>query len=201
MKYAWLAIEREYGSGGNEVGEKVSELLGIPCYGREILDMAAQRTNRRPEDIEHLEEKVTGSFMYSLFLMTQVNTGREERLTEADKLTLAEDDIVRELYRKEPCVFVGRGAAGVLYNEPKVLKVFIHADKDTRAKRAVEKYGDDRNTVIKKLEKMDKRRENFYHINSEKKWKDEDNYHMVLDSGKLGIETCAKIIAEIMKQP
>lgn len=199
MKYAWLAIEREYGSGGDEVGRKVAELLGIPCYGREILDMAAERFNKRPEDIEHLEEKATGSFMYSLFLMSQINSGKDERLTEGDRLTLAEDGIVRELFGKESCVFVGRGAARVLADEKKVLKVFIHADKEQRAARAIEKYGDSADSVMKKLDKMDKRRENYYNVNSESKWKDEDSYHMMLDSGKLGIENCAKVIAELMR--
>lgn len=199
MKYAWLAIEREYGSGGDEVGRKVAEMLGIPCYGREILNIAAERTNRRPEDIENLEEKVTGSFMYSLFLMSQINSGKAERLTETDKLNLEEDNIVRELFRKEPCVFVGRGAAGILSEEEKVLKVFIHADKEKRAERAVKYYGESAESVTKKLDKMDKRRENYYHANSQKKWKDENNYHMILDSGKLGVEACSRIIAEIMK--
>ena len=81
----------------------------------------------------------------------------------------------------------------------KVLKVFIRADKEKRAERAVIYYGECAECVTKKLDKMDKRRENYYHANSQKKWKDEDNYHMILDSGKLGVEACSRIIAEIMK--
>ena len=37
MKYNYIAIEREYASGGSEIGKKVSDILNIPCYGREYL--------------------------------------------------------------------------------------------------------------------------------------------------------------------
>ena len=37
MKYNIIAIEREYASGGNEIGERVAGKLDIPCYGQEVL--------------------------------------------------------------------------------------------------------------------------------------------------------------------
>ena len=38
-----ITIEREYASGGREVGELVAKQLGIPFYNREILEMASER--------------------------------------------------------------------------------------------------------------------------------------------------------------
>ena len=69
-KIAIITIEREYASGGSEIGKRVSQRLGIPVYGHEILEMAAKRGNTTPEYIEHLEETDTNSLLYSCLLYT-----------------------------------------------------------------------------------------------------------------------------------
>ena len=43
MKYRYITIEREYGSGGTQIGKKLGEVCNVPFYGREILE------NRGPE--------------------------------------------------------------------------------------------------------------------------------------------------------
>ena len=52
--YKIIAIEREYASGGSEIGERLAAKLGIPCYGREILERAAQARGTTPEQIVHM---------------------------------------------------------------------------------------------------------------------------------------------------
>ena len=37
-----ITIEREYASGGREVGELVAKQLGIPFYNREILEISGK---------------------------------------------------------------------------------------------------------------------------------------------------------------
>ena len=37
-----ITIARGFGSGGKEIGLKLSEELGIPCYDRQILTMASE---------------------------------------------------------------------------------------------------------------------------------------------------------------
>ena len=47
-----LAIEREFGSGGREIGMRVAELAGIPYYDGELLIKAAEAQGvsiRRPD--------------------------------------------------------------------------------------------------------------------------------------------------------
>ena len=63
-----ITIEREYASGGREIGKKVAEELGIPFYNREILEMAAERCSVSPEYLENAEEAAPKSFLYSLML-------------------------------------------------------------------------------------------------------------------------------------
>ena len=38
MKFRYITIEREYGSGGTKIARTLSEVSGVPCYGEEILE-------------------------------------------------------------------------------------------------------------------------------------------------------------------
>ncbi|MFQ7118998.1 MAG: cytidylate kinase family protein [Intestinibacter sp.] len=38
-----ITISREYGSGGGEIGRKLSKALGIPCYDKELLTIAPKK--------------------------------------------------------------------------------------------------------------------------------------------------------------
>lgn len=58
MKYKVIAIEREYASGGSEIGEKLGEKLGIPCYGHEILEKGAAKLNVSVEYLRNAEENI-----------------------------------------------------------------------------------------------------------------------------------------------
>ena len=56
MKYHIITIEREYASGGSEIGTRVGLQLDIPCYGKEVLERAAEKMNTVPERLVQLEE-------------------------------------------------------------------------------------------------------------------------------------------------
>ena len=37
MSHRIITIEREYASGGREIGEMIAERLGIPCYNLSLI--------------------------------------------------------------------------------------------------------------------------------------------------------------------
>lgn len=39
-----ITIGREYGAGGRSVAKRISDLLGIPHYDKEIIQLAAEKT-------------------------------------------------------------------------------------------------------------------------------------------------------------
>ena len=51
-----ITIERQYGSGGREVARILSERLGIPCYGRELLAVTAADNGISIEELKKLDE-------------------------------------------------------------------------------------------------------------------------------------------------
>ncbi len=192
MKFNYIAIEREYASGGSEIGRKVSEILHIPCYGREIVELTAKRRNVSVEYIEELEENTSGSFLYSLYRMSDV-TGSP---TESEAVNVEEINVIRELAGNGPAVFVGRSAAVALHQKYNVLKVFVHASEEFREKRASEVYGIEKSSVKSVIRSYDKRRAAYYKANFGREWKDYGSYDLVLDSSVLGTDKCAAAIAQ-----
>ncbi len=195
MEYQIVAIEREYATGGQDIGAKVGEMLGIPCYGRDILQMAAQEWNTEAEYIEHLEENFTNSLLYSIGMAARAAAGQGDGLSEEGRLFLTENQIVERLAMEGPCVFVGRCAGWALRRRTDVLHVFIYGSQKYRMQRAVEAYGISPREAENTLKRFDKRRAGFYEANTARKWRDRQHYHMMLDSSKLGVDVCAKMIA------
>ena len=68
---------------------------------------------------------------------------------------------------------------------------------DFRAKRIVDVYGEREETPKKRLADKDKRRKTYYRFYTDMEWGDVTNYDIALDSGKIGIERCAEIIASL----
>ena len=198
MRYHVIAIEREFASGGQEIGQRTAERLGIPCYGREILKMAAEKMGRPGAYLEELEEKATGSFMYSMYCLAGLSKG--ESLSRESQLFLAEAEIIHRL-TQTPAVIVGRCAAHPLKDRGDVLRVFIHADDAFRKRRAGEIYGIPAQKEAEVIKRADRRRSSYYRTNTGKDWRDNGNYHIVLDSGLLGIERCVDILEACWGSP
>ena len=198
-KFNIIAIERQYASGGRKVGKLVAQQLGIPYYGREILQMAAERNGQTADYIEHLEESATSGLFYSFMMAYKSTRGDFEMLSPEDMLLYTETEVIRDLAADGPCVMIGRSAGCILKDRKDVLRVFIYAEDEARIQRAVEQYGVPAKDAQATLRRFDKRRANFYSVNYSLKWEDKAGYHMMLDSGKLGMEACAALILEAVK--
>ena len=114
-----------------------------------------------------------------------------------DYLWAIQRRIILELGQKENCVIVGRCADAILEGSADLLKVFVHADFEKRAKRIVEKYGETEEPTEKRLRDKDKRRALYYQFYTDLEWGNMNHYHIILDSGSLGIEKCVDVIASL----
>lgn len=197
MKYHIITIEREYASGGNEIGERVAKRLGVPCYGQEVLSRAARLMHTVPERLLHLEENTSNSLLFSLGMAAKVMTGERDGLSEEGALYVTEERVIKDMALQGPCVIVGRCAGWILRERSDVLRIFIHADRQFREKRAVEDYGIPVDRAENTLKRYDRRRANFYHANTCMKWDDKKGYHLVMDSSAVGIAQCVQVICDL----
>ena len=196
MKKTIITIERQYGSGGSNIGKLTAEKLGINCYNRQILEMTAQRCGIAPEYLESAEENVPTSFLYSLLLSANPARTMEENLPLSDKVFLMESRIINEIADNEKSfVLVGRCGSYIL-EEKGCFSVYIYADPEYRIKRAIEQYDINENKAESVMKKADKRRETFYNVNTGRVWQDKDQYALCLNSAQLGDELCAELIVK-----
>ena len=196
-----ITIERQYGSGGHLIGEKLAESLGIPFYDSELIKVAAKESGICEEIFESFDEKPTTSFLYSL-VMDPYSLGYNSNsfdLPLNHKVFLAAFDTIKELASKGPCVFVGRCADYVLKDNPNVVSVFVHADEKFCLDRAMERNSMTETEMKKYIEKTDKFRGDFYRYHTGHEWADARNYDLCLNSGKLGFQKCVEEIKAYIK--
>lgn len=195
--YHVIAIERLYASGGNEIGKRLADALGYKLYDRNILTESAKNLQIPAIYIESLEETSSGGFIFNLTKSTPFGGGPSEKdLPMADKLFAEEKNIIEKAANEGGCIIVGRAASYILKDRDDCLKVFIHADTETRMKRAIEKEGIKQSEVENTMKKYDKRRKDFYNSVTKWEWGNPNYFDMCLNSGNLGIELCTKLLIE-----
>ena len=190
MAHKIITVSREFGSGGRTVGKHVAEKLGIPCYDNELLEKIAEESGLAKEYIaERGEYTPKGGWLATAFADRSVNG-----LSVQDYLWTVQRKLILEIAEKENCVIVGRCADYILEGKADLLKVFIHSPMDMRAERIVKLYGETDEAPEKRLRDKDKRRASYYQFYTDMEWGRAQNYHVSLDSGKLGIDKCVEII-------
>ncbi|MBQ6786809.1 MAG: cytidylate kinase-like family protein [Lachnospiraceae bacterium] len=199
--YKIITMEREFASGGNEIGRRVAKKLGIELYDRNILIEAAKRLEIPAIYVEQLEETAPGSIIFNLSKTAIGGSHKNSsNLPMAERLFLEEKKIIEEIVEKQDCVIVGRCASYILKERPDCLKVFVHADKEYRLRRAVEAEKLSKNEAEEFLRKSDKRRSGFFNAHTGWKWGDMEHFDICLDSGSLGIDCCVDVLSGMMKK-
>jgi cytidylate kinase len=199
MKIKYLAIEREYGSGGTEIAKKIAANIGVCCYGKQILENVSKTLDMSVDEIEKYEENVTGSFMYTLYMMAQAHNGNSDMLTKEGKIFIAEQSEIQKIAKQGSAIFLGHCASEALKEEKGVIKVFIRcSDNKQKQERIIQDYGIPKAQTDYVRERFDRKRANYYHANTNHKWKDFSNYDIVLDSAVLGIEGCAALLGVLL---
>lgn len=200
MRFRYITIEREYGSGGTKIARSLAEAVGVPCYGHEILEAVAKKQGIPVERINQYEEKATGSLLYAMFVMNRVQTGDPNMLTAEGKVFLDEQLEIRRLSTKGPAIFLGHCASEALRDQKNLIKVFIHSeDENVVKKRITEDYGIAPEEVESTRRFYNKKRAGYFRANTGNDWKDLKNYDVVLDSAKLGIEGCVNVLKGIFE--
>ena len=175
-----ITIGRECGSGGRHIGQALAEKLGIKCYDKELLNLAAKESGLCKELFETHDEKPTSSFLYSLVMDTYslgyTNSAYMD-MPINHKIFLAQFDTIKNLADKESCVIIGRCADYALAERHKIT--------ESQAKDL--------------MIKTDKKRSSYYNYYSSKRWGDSKSYDLCMNSSKIGYDGVVKMIQEFAK--
>ena len=188
-----ITISREFGSGGHEIGAKLAEKLSVPLYDKEIIDKAAEQTGLSAEYIAEHEQRYTSSLMFNLAMGNYSRTGE---LPLHDQIDIVQSEIIRNYAKEGSCVIVGRCADYVLEDDFECLNVFIYAPDEVKLERITERYSGDARTAAKLIKETNRMRSKHYNSFTGKIWGDRQNYDLMLNSGRLGIDGCVEMIIQ-----
>ena len=192
-----IAIGRQFGSSGHDIGKILAEKLGYDFYDAEIIRMTAGTTGYTPEFIRKNEEIMTNSLLYDLVNQMYLNTDRQDEAPK-DKIFEAECQVVRNLAKKGNCVIVGRCADYVLRNYVNCLKVFFSAPLESRIKRVAQRQNISEGEAKATVQKNEKLRADNYRYYTRRMWGAAGNFDISLNTD-LGEEYIVNCISRAMK--
>ena len=199
-----ITIGRECGSAGRLIGQKLAADLGVKCYDKELLTLAAKNSGLCEELFKTHDEKPTSSFLYSLVMDTYslgYNTSAYMDMPINHKIFLAQFDTIKKLAEEESCVIVGRCGDYVLRSHPDLIDVFICADMEDRVRRIMDRYSFSERDAVNAIKSTDRRRKNYYENYTKRKWGSIESHQMLLNISKLGMDKTVRIIKGIYETP
>lgn len=193
-----ICISREYGSGGKEVGEKLSEQLGIPCFDKELLVRAAVEHSVTEESITAVDEQPANwssmGFPRGIRNPYKIRFDHDSFYVINDKVFHMLAETIRNLAAEGSCIIVGRAAEEVLKDDPDRISVFIHAKLDDRVKRIMALEHVDADQAEQMIRKIDKKRAEFNNTYSKEKWGICSSYDLSISTSLFGIDGAVKVI-------
>lgn len=198
-----ITFARGFGTGGKEIASLLAKDLGIHCYENRILTLASQMSGLDEKLFQSVNEKVRDNGGFSSFLKglprTKSYIARNEKFVSDDKLFEIQSDIIRNLAETESCVIVGKCADYILRDKPNVVSIYIEAPRAFCMKRTMEKMGVTKEVAAATIEQTDKFRADYYkYYTKGNYWTNPVNYDMTLNSEKIGIEDCVKLIKQYL---
>ena len=190
-----ITISREFGSGGQFIGEEVAKKLGIAYYDKNIINEIAEKSGLSPEYIQENAELSPKKGLFAYAFAGRDVTGKSVE----DLVYEAQRKVILELAEKESCVIIGRNADYILKDRDDVLNVFIHGDTPEKIQRITRLYNVEEQKAVKMMVDIDKRRMANYNFYTDQKWGKASNYTLCLNSSQLGYDRCEKIIVECSK--
>ena len=202
---AIVTISRQYGSGGSEVAERVARLLGWQLYDNAVVDSVAARlgisaaeVSAREERRPSLAERIASAITLSAPEMMPTVGDPAASLTE-ERLVAVTSRVMEEAVQSGPAVIVGRGAQCLLAARTDALHVFCYAPIEALMAYAVAKLGVRPEDARRTVTEMNAQREDYVKRHWKREWRDLANYHLCLNTGWLGTEAAADLIAMVAR--
>ena len=198
-----VTFARGFGSGGKEIASMLAKDLGIHCYENRILTLASQMSGLDEKLFLDINERVRGNGGFTSFLRglprSRQYIARNEKFVSDDRLFEYQSLIIHNLADQESCVIVGKCADYVLRDRQNVVSIYIEAPRAFCLERTMQKMKVSADVAAATIENTDKYRADYYkYYTHGNYWTNPVNYDMTLNSEKVGIERCVKVIEEYM---
>ena len=192
-----ITIARSYGSGGRTLGKLLAKELGINYYDRELIRMASDESGINEALFGEVDEKLKKSPLFRIVKRTyrgEIIPPESGEFVSDDNLFNYQAKVIRQLAEAESCVIIGRCADYVLKEFDHVISLFFYAPREDCIRRVQEISSEPEKEIIKKIEKTDKYRAEYYRYYTGKEWNDARNYDFCLNTTSMSYEKLVEVV-------
>lgn len=189
-----ITVDREFGSGGRELGKRLADALNIPCYDQEVIEEVAKLHGLDPHHVEHISE----TDIHTVYPRT---IGRHFAIphfasNDTVKVAIAQQEVVKKLAGQGDCVIVGHGADIVLWGE-KTMNIFVYADHASKLERCLSRAaeGETETDICRQMKLIDKNRAIYHELLTDTKWGRKESYHLCINTSGRNIKTLVPLLA------
>lgn len=193
-----VTITRQFGSLGRPIARKMSELLGVEYYDRDIVDQAAQKLKLPVSLVNEQEEKavkqVKNPFSRMMFPLGKGTSNTQDEIFEA------QENIIKFLAERESCIIVGRCSDFILSDVKNAIHIYIYASYEARLKHCIEDLHMEESEARSMMKSVDEAR-NSYHMQYAGYLPDDRRHKDILiDSSLFGVDGTAEFLAEAVQK-
>ena len=200
-----IAINREVGSGGHAIGEKLAERLGVKFYDKALVHELTEKFNL---SVEELEEVRSSKFnWWNNFVQNYLNRYNVEQrfdvesfVATTDNIFRVESDFLKRLAEDESCVIAGRSGFYIFRDHPNALKIFIRSSMAKRIERMMNVRKMSEQQAVAAIEKFDKGREAYTKKFSGTSRYDARNYDLVIDVSEMTEDQVVDLIMDYINK-
>lgn len=204
MKIRIVTVEREYGSGGAAIAERLARRLGWQLWDRDLTSEIAREAKVTREAVHRCDERVDPliSRLFSVYARGSYERTlpvTETRHFNTDAMVAMLHKVIEQVASKGECVIVGRGSPYILRNRPDAFHVFIYAPDDEKLRR-LRNIGQSEKESLQLIQDVDRERASFIRHYFHKEWPHRPLYNLMINS-KFGddyvVETILRNIAAL----
>lgn len=194
MSHYAITITRQFGSLGRPIARELAEELGIEYYDRDIVECVAQKTGLTVSEISDNEEVADNRFWKMKFPIISETRVVQDQIFEVQK------NIIQDIAARENCIIVGRCSDYILRDHEKCIHIYIYASEEQRMKNCVEVLHLDPREAKRMMKDVDRARESYHTRYAGYLPNDENHQDIMINSGLLGTEGTAKVLADIIRK-
>jgi cytidylate kinase len=197
-----VTIEREYGSGGGEIAQRLATQLGWKLWDQLLTEEIAKLAEC-PKAVVEVREERTDPLYYRLF--KSFLRGSYEGSLNAHKLKLVDSEsimkitqrVVEHAAKTGNSVIVGRGSQQFLRNRQDALRLFLYAPREAKLRRLLAR-GKSESEAEQLVDSVDQERADFIQRYFRVEWPDRALYHAMINTA-IGEERVVDLILDFRK--
>src|SRR6204780_3677533 len=200
-----ITIEREYGSGGGEIAERIAKQLGWKLWDQLLTEEIARLADCPKSVVECREEKndpsYDRSFKFFFFFVGGIKEGPPNahmlKLVDSECILKFTEQVVQHAAKTGNAVIVGRGSQQFLKNRQDTLRVFLYAPREDKVRRLLAR-GKSEGEAEQLVDTVDRERVDFIQKYFGVDWPDRAIYHTMINTA-IGDKAVLDVIRDLME--